>query len=488
VAKYQDPTADTGTRILVKLSGYPSGTTIYVPDAIVGNSGSLPTSSGAFASSINPGQYAPNSNQLLLVRVNGADATGNGGTLAFGAPATTTTFSTTTQIALNGGVAYVVYEVVDSNPAVEESAQIPIFESSAPFCSASSSTQPSYTVSLAPVSTVSIATQTDPIPRFIAVTPGSDCQQIGDCNSSYYPRLSVAQTSLSISGASLGPKVNGYIQEGNSGSGILPFQTSITYQSGSNWLTIYPSSGVVNTNLDLVADPSALAPGTYQATVTINAGIYGSASVPVTFTVGPPGVTVQNIVNAASWQAGSIAPGSIAAIFGLNLAGANPQVLFNGVSGTVLYDGSSQINVLVPASLGTAAPVSVIVLINGLTSNTSSLTLTPNAPAIFASGILDQNNSVNSASAPEVPGNYIQIFLTGLASPTPNPVTVNIGSQTGLTTAYAGPAPGINGLEQVNVQIPPGLTVTGNSVPLAVCIPAAGGQQQCSPTVTLYLP
>jgi uncharacterized protein (TIGR03437 family) len=146
--------------------------------------------------------------------------------------------------------------------------------------------------------------------------------------------------------------------------------------------------------------------------------------------------------------------------------------------------------VLVPAALGTAAPVGVVVIINSQQSNTLTINLTPNAPAIFPSGILngpEQNSSVNSAAQPESRGNFVQIFLTGLASPIPNPVTVNIGSQTGIATSYAGPAPGINGLEQVNVQIPAGLALAGSSAQLAICIPAAGGQQQCSPAVPVYL-
>jgi uncharacterized protein (TIGR03437 family) len=475
---------DTGVRIIVNLSGYAAGTRLFVPTAIVGSTGNVPTSAGSFGGTISGGVYTPSSNQLLLSLVNGASASGAGGTLAIPPPLPLiqTTYTAATEIT---GQNYVVYEVLDSNLNLNESAQIPIFESSPNVCPSGS--EPSYTVSLAPVSNVSIGTQTDPIPRFVAVTPGSDCQQIGDCNYTYYPRLLVTQTSVALTGTSLGAKVNGYIQEGNAGNGILPFQASITYQSGSNWLSITPASGDTNsTTLNLVADPGALAPGTYQATVTINAGTYGSASVPVTFTVGAPGVTIQAVVNGATFKPGSIAPGSLASIFGLNLSGSNVQVLFNGLTGTVVYDGASQINVLVPAALATTT-ANVVVAINGQQSNSFPITLAANAPAIFNTGVLDQNNSLNSAAQPETRGNTLQIFLTGLASPTPNPVTVNIGSQTGIATSYAGPAPGINGLEQVNVQIPLGLTLSGNSAPLAICIPAAAGQQQCSPAVTVYL-
>ena len=84
-------------------------------------------------------------------------------------------------------------------------------------------------------------------------------------------------------------------------------------------------------------NPSALQPGTYTATVTINAGEAGTASVPVTFTVGQPGVTIQGIVNAASFQTGAISPGSYVALFGLNLAGTNVGVQFNNLTASVIY-------------------------------------------------------------------------------------------------------------------------------------------------------
>ena len=50
----------------------------------------------------------------------------------------------------------------------------------------------------------------------------------------------------------------------------------------------------------MFADPSILQPGTYNATITISAAPYGSFNVPVTFTVGPPGVTISNVLNAAT--------------------------------------------------------------------------------------------------------------------------------------------------------------------------------------------
>ena len=70
----------------------------------------------------------------------------------------------------------------------------------------------------------------------------------------------------------------------------------------------------------MIANPAMLQPGTYTATLTVSAGsVRHRDVVPVTFTVGPLGVTVQNVGNAASFQYGTVAPGSYAVLFGLNL-------------------------------------------------------------------------------------------------------------------------------------------------------------------------
>jgi uncharacterized protein (TIGR03437 family) len=170
-------------------------------------------------------------------------------------------------------------------------------------------------------------------------------------------------------------------------------------------------------------------------------------------------------------------------------------VTFNGFPGTISYDGQpsasapAQINVLVPAGLGSAVTAGVVATIDGVASNTFSVGLVANAPAVFNPGILNQDNSVNLASIPASRGDIVQIFLTGLATPVTLPVTVNIGTQslTGNQLIFAGAVPSVPGLEQVNVQVPASLTFTGNSVPLSICVPSAGTQQACSAPVNLYL-
>ncbi len=251
-----------------------------------------------------------------------------------------------------------------------------------------------------------------------------------------------------------------------------------------------PPSGddAVNANLAVVANPASLQPGTYNATVTVNAGSAGSATVPVTFTVGQPGVTVQGVVNAASFQTGAISPGSYVALFGLNLSGTNVSVTFNTQAAQVIYDSAGQINLIVPATL-TGASATVVATVNGQASNPFVVTLAPNVPGIFTPGIVNSTGSVNTASSPATRGTFISVYLTGLAIPVTGTVTVNMGSQTGLA-----PLPGQTyvqptypALDQVNVVVPAGLAFTGNSVPLAVCVTTTPGQPVCSNAVSLYV-
>jgi uncharacterized protein (TIGR03437 family) len=511
--------ADSGVRILVQLSGYGSNAQVFVPDVIVGNLSPSPTSAGLFGASANGGSYTPGNNQVLLARVSGADSTGAGGVPVLpGAPIQTQAFTTVTTVSLTNGAGSVTYEVIAANGALTDSAQIPVFVS-APASSCAVPQVTTLTATVAPTSTASIPTETDPIPRFVATTPGSDCNIIGDCSAPYFSSLQVGVTSLAYSSSSLGPIQNSLVAISNGGTAQMPFSVSASYvtatnQSVANWLSINgnavtstsgvlvtgvvnPQAGIQSFTLTVAADPTLLLiPGTYQATISVNAGSAGTASIPVTFSVGPAGPVIQSVVNAANFQPGAIAPGSFATIYGLNLvAQQKATVTFNGFPASIFYDGQpsatskSQINLLVPAGLAGSAKAGVAATIDGTVSNSFVVNLTPNAPAVFSPGIRNQDNSVNTATGPASAGDIIQIFLTGLATPVSVPVTVSIGTQTlsGSQLIYAGAQPSIAGMQQVNVQVPTGLTAAGNSVPLAICVPGAASQPICSAPVSLYI-
>jgi uncharacterized protein (TIGR03437 family) len=476
--------SDTGTRVLIKLSGYPTGAQVYVPDAIVGNDpGAVATAVALYGQVPSPGSYAPASNQLLLIRVNEADVNGVGGTFALPVPVALYNFSTVSPLTMTSGSAYAVYEVVDGNPATVESAQIPVWVT-APAAAAGCtgvSALPTFSTMVAPVSTVSIATATDPIPRFMAAVPGNDCTTLGDCSANYFPTLNVSTTPITFSAPSLGTSQQTTLYISNSGGGLLNYTLGVTYGSGSGWLTVSPTTGQNSTNVTITASPAALAQGTYTATIAVTAGSQ-TAQIPVTFNVGPVGTTIQNVGNAASFQYGTVAPGSYAVIFGVNLQGVSTTtVTFNGVPATVVYTSPGQINVIVPTNI-TNTVASVVVTADGNPSNPFRVTLA-NAPGIFSNGILNfADGQTNTASDPVTRGNFVIVYLTGLVIPLTGPVTVNIGSQTGLMPSYAGPQGTYPSENQVNVTVPLSLPASPNPVPLTVCVGSV-----CSNAVNVYI-
>lgn len=478
---------DSGARLLISVTGYGSGARAFVPDAIVGNSGTTPTSAGAFGVGAAAGTYTPGTGQMLLIRVNGADANGAGGTLAFGRPALTTTFAQVSELSLSGGSGVAVYEVVDSNPESLDSAQVPVFASVSQ-TNCPSTLTPAIIATLAPVSGVSIATSADPIPRFVRTPPVSDCKQLNDCGASYLPALTVDTTPIILTGSAAGNKQSAFFRVGNTGAGMLNFSSVVTFQSGSGWLTVSPAAGVNNTSVQVIADPLNLSPGTYKASVTVNAGNYGTAVVPVTFTVGAQGVTISNIGNAASFRYGTVVPGSYAVLYGANLLGRNVSVTFNGLPATVIYDSAGQINLIVPAALGGQLGAAVVATVDGVPGNTFKVNLAANAPGIFNPGIINvKDGTINSSDHPAARGDYISVYLTGLTAPVAGAITVNIGSQTGVIPSFAGVHPVFPALDQVNILVPASLPLTPNPVQLQVCAPGVDGQPSCSNAVNLYI-
>jgi uncharacterized protein (TIGR03437 family) len=483
----KDPTSDTGTRFLLSYSNIPSGAAIYVPDAVAGTTAAVPTAGGDLGTTATVGQYIPGSHTLLLVRVLNADATGAGGTFAT-LPAPNSSgalvLNGANPVPLTGGAGYAVYEVVDSSPSVTESAQIPNFFSIPANSPASTSNG---SLSLAPVSTIGTASATAPIPRFVAVAPASDCSVVGDCNASYYPQLQATATSLQATAVAGGKNVGvGNITVRDTKGGVLDWSATVTYATGSGWLLFTQPFGIDGALIQVYADPSSLTPGTYQATVTINAGtIAGSQSFPLTLTVTAPApaMIVSGVTNAADFHAGPVAPGSLATVWGSNLAGQNVSVTFNGTSAKILYSGAQQINLEIPASLSGQSSAQMVVTADSAKA-TYTVPLTAVAPAIFTPGVLNQDYSINSAANPAALGSVLQIFLTGMPG-SGAVATVTIQNRGNLVPAYAGAAPGLLGLEQVNVAVPADLQ--GGTANLTICVMGAGNQPSCSQPESIAL-
>src|SRR5262249_42083839 len=136
-------------------------------------------------------------------------------------------------------------------------------------------------------------------------------------------------------------------------------------------------------SVDVQVRVSALTPGSYGGTITLtpNSGTPVSVRVSVVANPALPPLDAANITNSASFERGSLSPGSLFTIFAPNLA-ADPAratrvpwptslngvtVKINSVAAPVSYLSASQLNAQVPqdAQPGTA---SLVIESNGASS------------------------------------------------------------------------------------------------------------------------
>ncbi len=489
---------DTGARFLVRYAGFPAGARLFVPDVVAGSSSVQPTAGGDLGPPASGGRYAPGaSGSLLLARVFNTDPSGAGGIPAYtpGPPGSgTVSFDAASEVALAGGAGMVVYEVVDANANIQESAQFPTFlglgpTGGGPLIVATAS------ISFAPVSTMITASASAPIPRFAATTPPRDCTALGDCGAGYFPRLLVDATPAleytAVAGA--GHQIR-YVRVNNEGGGLIVWRVSVSYQTGSGWLRVDPTDGINNASVRVDALPEQLSPGAYRATVTIDAGPLGSRTLPVTLQVTPappaplppaviPTPLIETVVNAATFRTGPLVAGSLASVMGTRLAGGSVTVTFDGVPARLLYTSDGQINLQAPPELGAKTAAQVVVTVNGIASPPYPVTLAPIAPGIF--GVLNQDGTLNTTANPAPVGTILQIFATGLPAPQAAAITAKIHDRIITAPHYAGPAPGLPGVQQVNAAVPPDLPAMRSEA--LVCAAAGSQAPVCSPPATIYL-
>ncbi|MGA2577431.1 MAG: hypothetical protein ABSH24_15535 [Bryobacteraceae bacterium] len=245
-----------------------------------------------------------------------------------------------------------------------------------------------------------------------------------------------------------------------------------------------------------------------------------------------PQISSAGIVNAASY-AQPISPGSLVSIFGTNLAAARAtatglplptglmgtSVSVNGVTAPLLFVSAGQINLEIPSAAsacygcGEFAASLVVTTVAG-SSAAVQVPISVDAPAVFtmdASGCgqadalnvaPDGSISQNSLSNSAAPGDYISLFGTGFG-PVYSPPTdgtaakgpqglefasgVTLGFLTGtapasanITPTYAGLAPTLVGVDQMNFQIPKG-------APEGCAVPVVIAGLPLSPTISLSI-
>jgi uncharacterized protein (TIGR03437 family) len=201
-----------------------------------------------------------------------------------------------------------------------------------------------------------------------------------------------------------------------------------------------------------------------------------------------PWLTVQN---AASGEAGTVAPGEIVTLRGYGIgpataavaAGQAPvdqlggtQVTFGGIAAPVFSAQSQQVTVQVPWEIAGQTSTEVIVTYNGGpptgASASAPVVVATAAPGIFT--VANSDGTLNSPSNPAKVGGFITIYGTGGGVTNPLgitggvwpiaaslgtltlPVSVSIGG-TNAIVLYAGSAPTLeSGYFQVNVSLPSG--------------------------------
>lgn len=206
-------------------------------------------------------------------------------------------------------------------------------------------------------------------------------------------------------------------------------------------------------------------------------------------TVAPaPLISGDSTVNAASYSP-SVAPGSLVAIFGRHLAGAEAHaaelplprelsgttVTLNGHPVPLLYVSRDQVNAQLPFDVQGQG---ILRVTTPNDSTESIITISDAAPGIFfvagdpgaLPAITNASGVAVSPDAPVQAGEHITVYLTGLGavngaieagqaapfSPLLTarlPVRVELGN-TVLVPSYAGLSPGFAGLYQVDVQVP----------------------------------
>lgn len=490
----------SGTRIIVRYSGFPQGSRLFVPDAIAGTSATEQSSAGDLGVTRALGKYTPGgSGQLLLIRVRGHDAQGAGGSLVWAPPfgaAGPLTLSGASEVPLAGGAGMAVFEVYDSLPSILESAQIPTFlalqRAGGPLTLAQAS------VSFGPLSEVGMSSPSAPVPRFVAVAAGTDCAALRDCQAEYFPKLLVDSPPLVFTAQAGVPGFLGkYIRILNDQGGTLVWTAKIQYKRGGpeGWLRLSREVGLNNAGivLDVLAErlPGA---GVYEAELAIDAGpVAGSRLLPVTLTAteAPKPIVRPEVTKAYNAAGGeryaTLVPGSRAVLEGVRLDAEPVRITVDGVEAHVLSWGQTRAEFVVPEALGFKAAAQLIYSAGFVPSEPFTLALSASAPVIYPKGVLNQDGLPNSPAYPETVGRVFQVFATGLPPGSMGTISAKVHDREIDRPLYAGAAPGLDGIQQVNFAIPGDLPAMSSEVIVCGWPANLPGQRVCSPPFVVVL-
>src|SRR5580658_2863272 len=259
----------------------------------------------------------------------------------------------------------------------------------------------------------------------------------------------------------------------------------------------YKEALPANTNLPLAVNVSGAA--AISSTATLGAGTTSAV-------IAKPGPSITGVVPAGIAQfPRDVAPGAFVTVYGSSLASmvmqvpqpyptllGDVQVLVNGTVVPVEYASPTQINFIF--AFNGVAGVQQLTVKNSTGQQTVNVVVVPAVPSIFtsnglASGPAAAENAVTGVViGPNTPlhaGDYVALYLTGIDETITSPFglisTVTVGGQNCAGQYFfAGRVASFVGLDQVNCQIPSGLT--GPAVPVIVTT-----NGRASNTVTLNI-
>jgi uncharacterized protein (TIGR03437 family) len=196
---------------------------------------------------------------------------------------------------------------------------------------------------------------------------------------------------------------------------------------------------------------------------------------------GPTELLIQGltVVNAATLLPGPVAACSLVSIFAANAGADGAQIFFDGQLAVLSAAQTNQANAQVPCGVTNQTSTAISLLYRGSPRMDATLSLANAAPGLFALGggtgqavAANEDGSVNSQANPAGTGSAVTLYATGVG--VNNAVGVIVGSSPG-TVLFAGDAPGLIGLTQINVQLPPDATGVQPVVLLAGNVPSQAG-------------
>jgi uncharacterized protein (TIGR03437 family) len=239
-----------------------------------------------------------------------------------------------------------------------------------------------------------------------------------------------------------------------------------------------------------------------------------------------PELAASDVVNAADYSGGRVAPGEIVVLFpsnvgpevmaGAQLGGdgrvttslADTRVLFDGIPAPIAYSMKGQVGAIVPYGIAKKRTTQIVVEYQGVPSPPVTLPVVDSVPALFTldssgkgqAAMLNETGCCNSARNPSARGAIAVLYATGVGQTVPRgvdgrvaahariadypaprlPVRVTVGGKP-AEIIYSAAAPhAIAGLLQVNFRVPANAPI-GDAVPLVLIV----GNAHSSDAVTM---